>query len=136
MTVKCCFNLNIYLFCSEHKAKVISIDDEPVKIKNQSGKMILVPGSVKFDTGDDAGTGISNELVEELRLKPDCRKRRRVTGPGGTVLTCSVVEVTVVIRRRKFRRTALVGATAPGTDLLIGMDIIKRLNDKNYTLGE
>lgn len=127
--------MNIYFFCSEHKAKVISIDDEPVKIKNQSGKMIL-PGNVKFDTGNDAGTSISNELVEELNLKPDCGKRRRVTGPGGTVLTCSVVEVTVVIRRRKFTRTALVGATAPGTDLLIGMDIIKRLNDKNYTLGE
>lgn len=123
-------------FCSGHKAKIISIDDEPVKIKDHNGDITLVPGSVKFDTGNNGGTAISEELVEKLDLLPDQNKKRRVTGAGGTVLLCSTVKITVIIRKRRYKRHALVGATAPGTDLLIGMDIIECLNDKDYTLGK
>lgn len=122
-------------FCSGFKAQIISIDDEPVKIKDHSGHITPVPGSVKFDTGNSAGTAISEDLVEKLDLLPDQNKKRRVSGPGGTVLHCSMVEITVIIRKRRFKCNALVGAPAPGTDLLIGMDIIERLNDKGYTLG-
>lgn len=127
---------DLWAFCSGHKAKIISIDDEPVKIKDHNGHIIPVPGSVKFDTGNDVATAISEELVEKLDLLPDDNKKRRVTGAGGTVLHCSMVAITVIIRKRRYRRHALVGAQAPGTDLLIGMDIIESLNDKDYTLGK
>lgn len=127
---------DLWCFCSGHKAKIISIDDEPVKIKDHKGQVIPVPGNVKFDTGNDVATAISEKLVEKLDLLPDDNKKRRVTGAGGTVLHCSTVEITVVIRKRRYRRLALVGAQAPGTDLLIGMDIIESLNDKDYTLGK
>ena len=107
-----------------------------MKIKDHNGHIIPVPGSVKFDTGNDVATAISEELVEKLDLLPDDNKKRRVTGVGGIVLHCSMVAITVIIRKRRYRRLALVGAQAPGTDLLIGMDIIESLNDKDYTLGK
>lgn len=125
-----------FRFCLGHKAKVISIDDEPVKIKDQHGNMIRVPGSVKFDSGNNAGTAISDRLVDNLGLKPDYSKMKHVTGAGGTVLRCSMVKITVIIRKRICTCHALVGVPAPGTDLLIGMDIIERLNDEGYTLGK
>ena len=107
-----------------------------MKIKDHNGHIITVPGNVKFDTGNDAGTAISEELVEKLDLLPDHSKKRRVTGAGGTILHCSMVKITVIIRRRRYKCQALVGATAPATDLLIGMDIIEKLTDKDYALGK
>ena len=115
---------------------MISIDEEPVQIKDSYGNLMPVPGSVKFDTGNDGGTAISCDLVQKLDLElDDSKKKKCVTGPGGMALLCSRVEIKIMIRKKKFKVKALVGATAIGTDLLVGMDIIKHLNDENFTLG-
>ena len=122
-------------FFSEFKPKVISIDDEPVKIKNREGEVILVPGSVKFDTGNDVATAISRRLLEELGLEPDQSKKIRVTGVGGD-MECFRVEISLRIRRRMFKVSALVGAVAGDTDLLIGNDIITELDKLNFSFGQ
>lgn len=122
-------------FFSEFKPKVISIDDEPVKIKNGEGNVILVPGSVKFDTGNDVATAISHCLLEELGLEPDQSKKIRVTGVGGD-MECFRVEIALRIRRRAFKVSALVGAVAGDTDLLIGKDIITELDKLNFSFGQ
>ena len=100
------------------------------------GNIIRFPGTVKFDTGNDSTTGISNELVDSLGLEPDHSKKVKVSLPGGGVLQCSRVNFKLRIRKRRYKvENALVGAVAPGTDLLIGMDIIQKLNDNGFTLG-
>lgn len=113
---------------------MISIDEEPVKIRNADGKRVLVK-NVKFDTGNDGGTAISNDLVLNLGLEPDRSKKFRVVGIGGTV-ECFKVKISLYIRRCPFKLNALVGAIAPGTDLLIGNDIMEMLDKENYTIGQ
>ena len=124
-----------FLFSSEYKPQTISIDEEPVKIQDGDGNIILVPGTVKFDTGNDAGTAISKELGDTLGLKPDSRKKRKVHVTGGYVIEYKKVTIKLFIRKRQFIVDALFGAVASGTDLLVGMEIIKRLNGENFTLG-
>jgi len=121
----------------KYKPKVISIDEEPVKIKNADKKFIQVPGMVTLDTGNDAATGISRKLLEELNLedKIDYSKKRKFMVAGGSSIECNRVHITLKIRGMKFPTNALVGALAPKTDLLIGMEIISKLNDENFTLG-
>lgn len=58
---------------------MISIDEEPVKIKNADGKCVLVK-KVKFDTGNDGGTAISSGLLHKLGLEPDRSKKYRMVG--------------------------------------------------------
>ena len=124
-----------FLFSSEYKPQTISIDEEPVKIQDGDGNIILVPGTVKFDTGNDAGTAISKELGDTLGLKPDSRKKRKVRITGGDVIEYKKVTIKLFIRKRQFIVDALFGAVASGTDLSVGMEIIKRLNGENFTLG-
>ena len=120
---------------SEFKPQVISIDEEPVKIKNGEGKAILVPGNVKFDTGNDAGTAISLRLLEKLGLEPDRSKKYCVEGVGG-VMECFRVEISLRIRRRVFKVSALVGSVAGDADLLIGNDIMTKLDKLNFSFGQ
>ena len=124
-----------FLFSSEYKPQTISIDEEPVKIQDGDGNIILVPGTVKFDTGNDAGTAISKELGDTLGLEPDSRKKRKVHVTGGGVIEYKKVTIKLFIRKRQFIVDALFGAVASGTDLLVGMEIIKQLNGENFTLG-
>lgn len=113
---------------------MISIDEEPVKIRNGDGKCVLVK-NVKFDTGNDGGTAISSGLVQKLGLEPDRSKKSRIVGIGGTV-ECFQVKITIYIRKRPFKVNALVDALAPRTDLLIGNDIMEMLDKENYTIGQ
>lgn len=117
------------------KPKIISVDEELVKIADQNGNMIHVPGNVKFDTGNNVGTAISEQLVETLGLRSDERKKVKVSLAGGNSMQCCRVKIKLAIRKHKFVVHALVGAVASNTDLLVGMDIIEQLNDKGYTLG-
>ena len=94
-----------------------------------------MPGSVKFDTGNDVATAISRRLLEELGLEPDQSKKIRVTGVGGD-MECFRVEISLRIRRRMFKVSALVGAVAGDTDLLIGNDIITELDKLNFSFGQ
>ncbi|XP_022803961.1 uncharacterized protein LOC111341271 [Stylophora pistillata] len=116
------------------KPKEISIDEEPVEIEDEAGHLIMVPGNVTFDTGNTGGTAISNKLVDALGLKPDNTKKKKVTIPGDAALQCCTVPIKIKIRGRKFPVNALVGAVAPHTDLLIGMDIMQQLGDEGYSL--
>lgn len=132
-----------YLFLG-YKPKVISIDEEQVKIRNGDGKFILFPGIVKFDSGNDGGTGISYEFLNKLGLRDqvDDRKKTRFTTAGrdehGNEISvqCSRVTIKLKIRKHVFTVNALAGAPVPSVDLLIGMDIIEKLNDANFTLGK
>ena len=94
-----------------------------------------MPGSVKFDTGNDVATAISRRLLEELGLEPDQSKKIHVTGVGGD-MECFRVEISLRIRRRMFKVSALVGAVAGDTDLLIGNDIITELGNLNFSFGQ
>lgn len=113
---------------------MISVDEEPVKIRNGDGKRILVQ-NVKFDTGNDGGTAISSGLLQKLGLEPDRSKKSRIVGIGGTV-ECFKVKISLYIRKCPFTVYALVDALAPGTDLLIGNDIMEQLDKENYTIGQ
>jgi len=122
-----------FLFSSEYKPQTISIDEEPVKIQDGYGNIILVPGKVKFDSGNDAGTAISKELGNTLGLEPDSRKKMKVCVTGGNVIEYKKVTIKLFIRKRQFTVDALFGAVASGTDLLVGMEVIKKL--ENFNLG-
>ena len=123
---------------------MISIDEEPVKIKNADGVFVLCPGVVTFDTGNTVATSISNELVNILKLedKIDHTKRLRYTAAGRDANgnpnhgVSSRVWIDLKIRRRVFPVFALVNAAVKNVDLLIGMDVISKLNDENFTLGK
>ena len=71
----------------------------------------------------------------------DHSKKVRITTAGRTaegneiVVQCSRVNFKLKIRGQVIPVHALAGAPASGTDLLIGMDVIKKLNDENFTLG-
>ena len=96
----------------------------------------LVSGRVKFDTGNDAATAISEKLVNDLGLNSNILKKRKVLLPGGSCKAFGRVEISFFVRGCKFSVKALVGAVCPDTDLLVGMDVIKRLLDKEkFTLG-
>ena len=130
---KKCFFL-YYPFYSEFRPHVISIDEELVKIRNGDGKCVLVK-KVKLDTGNDGGTAISSGLVQKLGLEPDRSKKSRMVGIGGPV-ECFKVKISIYIRKRCFKVNALVDAVAPETDLLIGNDIMAKLDKENYTIGQ
>ena len=51
------------------------------------------------------------------------------------VVECSRVNLKLKIRGHVIPVRALAGAPAPGIDLLIGMDVIRKLNDENFSLG-
>ena len=105
-----------------------------MKIRNGDGKRVLVK-QVKFDTGNDGGTAISSDLVEKLGLEPDRSKKSRMVGIGGP-MECYRVKISLYIRKRHFKVNALVGAVTPGTDLLIGNDIMEKLDKENFTIGQ
>ena len=128
-----------FLYFSGYKPLVTSRDEEPVKIENGCGDMILVPGRVLFDTGNEAATAISRELLYTLNLEPDPSnpsRKREVSLAGGSVQQFDRVKILLMIRGYQFKVRALFGALAKGTDLLVGMDIIQQLYDLNFTIGE
>lgn len=116
---------------------MISIKSEPVDIKNADGEWMKVVGKVLVDTGNEAQTGISGKLVNELGLKPDTSKKLNVSGAGGTKVQCSgTVKTEVKVRDHVFPIEALVDLPAANVDLLIGKDIIDALFHLNYTFGK
>ena len=125
----------ITFFSSEYNPLTISIDEEPVRIEDADGNIVIVPGKVKFDSGNDAGTAISINLVNTLGLEPDSRKKMKVAIAEGREIECKKVTIKLFIRKRPFTVDALFGAVADDTDLLVGMEIIKQLNSENFTLG-
>ena len=107
-------------------------------MQNAFGEVIPVPGHLRvlFDTGNEAATGISRKLLSELNLKPDPNKKRKVKLGGGGSRQFETTQIALVIRGHQFRVCALVDAPAKGTDLLVGMDIIQKLFDLGYTIGD
>ena len=83
--------------------------------------MIPVPEHwrVLFDTGNEVATSYL-----ELNLQPDPSKKRKVKLAGG-----GSVDIELIIRGYHFKVCALIDVVAEGTDLLVGMDIIKKLFD-------
>lgn len=74
-----------------------------MKVMDVNGELHqLVLGSVKFDTGNDAATAISKKLVNDLGLKPNMLKKRKVTVAGGLDMSCGLVEISIVVRGHKF----------------------------------
>ncbi|XP_068755954.1 uncharacterized protein [Montipora capricornis] len=128
----------------KYKPKVISIDEEPVRIKNADGIFVLCPGVVTFDSGNTLATSISNELLNILKLedKIDHTKRVRYSAAGSDANgnpnhgVSSRVWINLKIRKRVFPVFALVDAAVKNVDLLIGMDVVRDLNDENFTLGK
>ena len=121
-----------------YKPLVISRDEEPVEIQNAFDKVIPVPGKfrVLFDTGNEAATGISRELLLELNLQPDPNKQGKANLAGGGSGQFETVQIVLLIRGYQFSVCALVDVPAKGTDLLVGMDIIEKLFDLGYTIGD
>lgn len=112
-----------------------------MEIKIGEEQSVIVPGVVKFDTGNDGPTTMSRVLMEKLGLEPDRSKKLR-TGPGigGNFVDCFKVKICLYIRKRWWEVDAFVGAgaldpVAPGTDLLIGKDIISRLVEEGFSIG-
>ena len=126
-----------------YKPKVISRGKEPVKIMNAYGKFVDCSGVV-FDTGNRAGTGISCDLVEDLKLndKIDKKQTRTFVGVGrddeGKSIRrkCNTIMIEVEIRQKRFPVRALVGVPVGKTRLLIGLDIINELEKEGFTLGK
>ena len=121
-----------------YKAFIISRDEEPVQIQNACGKVIPVPGHcrVLFDTGNEVATSISRELLLELNLQPVPSKKMKVKLVGRGSGQFETVEINLIIRGCSFKVSALIDAGAEGTDLLVGMDIIQKLFDSGYTIGD
>ena len=128
-----------FLYCFPgYKPFIISRDEEPVQIQNACGKVIPVPGHcrVLFDTGNEVATSISRELLLELNLQPVLNKKMKVKLAGRGSGQFEEVEIKLIIRGYPFKVWALVDAVAEGTDLLVGMDIIQKLFDSGYTIGD
>ena len=89
-----------------------------------------------FDTGNEAATSISRELLLELNLQPALNKKMKVKLTGRGSGQFEEVEIKLIIRGYHFKVWALVDAAAEGTDLLVGMDIIQKLFDLGYTIGD
>ena len=104
-----------------YKPFIISRDKELVDIQKACGEVIPVPEHwrVLFDTGNEVATSYL-----ELNLQPDPSKKRKVKLAGG-----GSVDIEVLIRGYHFKVCALIDVVAEGTDLLVGMDIIKKLFD-------
>ena len=121
-----------------YKPFIISRDEELVDIQKACGEVIPVPEHwrVLFDTGNEVATGISRRCLLELNLQPDPSKKRKVKLAGGGSGQFETVEINLIIRGYPFKVCALVDAVAEGTDLLVGMDIIKKLFDSGYTIGD
>ena len=85
-----------------------------------------------FDTGNEAATVISRELLWELNLQPDPNKKKKVIGESREFET---IQIVLIIRGHHFEVCALVDAVAKVTDLLVGMDVIQQLYDLGYTIG-
>ena len=100
--------------------------------------MILVPGHcrVLFDTGNEVATSISREPQLELNLQPVLNKKMKVKLTRRGSGQFETVEIKLIIRGYHFKVCALIDAVAEGTDLLMGMDIIKKLFDSGYTIGD
>lgn len=138
-----------------YKPKVISVEEEMVEIMNADGNYVNCPGMVTFDTGNCGRTAISRKLVKELNLedKIDHENKVRYWGVARDdedkqisnlcstiellyIILWSTIEINIKIRKKEFPVSALYGVPAEGTDLLIGMDIIKQLFDEDFTLGK
>lgn len=127
-----------------YKPKVISVEEEMVEIMNADGNYVNFPGVVTFDTGNCAGTAISRKLVKELNLEDTIDHENKVEFWGVArddddkqiSNLCSTIKINIKIRKKPFPVRALYGVPAEGTDLLIGMDIIKELFDEDFTLGK
>jgi len=127
-----------------YKPKVISVEEEMVEIMNADGNYVNCPGEVTFDTGNCGGTAISRELVKELNLEDTIDHENKVRCWGVArddddkqiSNLCSTIKINIKIRKKPFPVRALYGVPAEGTDLLIGMDIIKELFDEDFTLGK
>lgn len=121
---------------AEYKPTVISIGEEPVKVRSGNGSFIPVPGNVLFDTGNLSATGISKKLLNKLGLQEDKTKLMKVKLPDGKEGQYGTVPLQIVVRGIKYKSNALVGAPAVGTDLLIGIDIIGKLIERKFSFGE
>ena len=88
-----------------------------------------------FDTGNEAGTGISRELLFELNLQPNPNKKKKAKVIGGGPREFQTIQIALVIRGHHFSVCGLVDAVAEDTNLLVGMDIIQPLYDLGYTIG-
>lgn len=125
------------------KPKVISVEEETVKIMNAEGNYVNCQEVATIDTGNTLATGISEDLVEKLNLKDriDHTNKRCYSGvvkdDDGEPISklCSTIPINIKIRERKFSIEALYDVTPKHTGLLIGMDIIKQLFDEEFTLG-
>lgn len=127
-----------------YNPKVISVEEEPLKIKNAEGNFVDCPGVVTFDTGNSVATGISGELVKWLNLQGNIDSTQAVPFVGvgrdedGNPITnfCSTVKISIEIREMVFTVNALYDIPVENTHLLIGMDIIDPLFAENFTLGK
>ena len=123
---------------------MISVEEEHVEIMNADDTFVDCSAVVTFDTGNAVATGISGNLVKDLRLedKIDHTHRRRYAGIGrdqeGNPIfgECSTIKINIKIRETFFSVKALYNVTDENTDLLIGMDIINQLFDTGFTLGK
>lgn len=89
-----------------------------------------------FDTGNLNATGISRKLLSELDLTEDRSKLQNVRLPDGNIGQFGGVGLQIVVRGVKYKVNALFGVPATGTDLLIGIDIIKHLKERKLTFGD
>lgn len=127
-----------------YNPKVISVEEEPLKIKNAEGNFVDCPGVVTFDTGNTVATGISGELVRLLNLEGEIDDTQEVPfvgvgrdGDGNPITNvCNTVKIEIAIRGEVHHVDALYDIPAQNTDLLIGMDIINPLFAENFTLGK
>ena len=71
----------------------------------------------------------------ELNLQPVLNKKTKVKLAGRGSDQFEEVEINLIIRGCPFKVCALVDAVAEGTDLLVGIDIIQKLFDSGYTIG-
>lgn len=121
-----------------YKPFIISRDEELVDIQKACGEVIPVPEHwrVLFDTGNEVATSISRKFLLELNLQPDPSKKRKVKVAGGGSGQFETVDIELIIRGYHFKVRALIDAVAEGTDLLVGMDIIQKLFNSGYTIGD
>jgi len=126
-----------------YKPKVISVEEEMVEIMNAEGNYVKCQEVATIDTGNTLATGISEELVEKLNLEDRIDHTNKtcysgvVKGDDGEPISklCSTIPINIKIRKMKFSVEALYGVPRKHTGLLIGMDIIKKLFDEEFTLG-
>lgn len=123
---------------------MISVEEEPLKIRNAEGNFVDCPGVVTFDTGNSVATGISSELVRWLNLEGNIDDTQAIPvvgvvrdGDGNSISnSCRTVKIEIKIRQKVYPVNALYDIPAENTDLLIGMDIINPLFAENFTLGK